>query len=166
MLLSNWHRWLLSADSVSFAFTFAEISFAKSLNRTDTIRKKLAFLLLLVFALSTAPKILFHEALADHKDGLVCQDADKSVPHFHQPSFHCSFDDLVVSSPYISVELKGAPDELVFFLREPSGLTTSTFSSFLLQQESRGPPVAWGFVHLLLYCLFLHLIVAFFWFNK
>lgn len=95
----------------------------------------------MIFAISSTPKVWFHEALAHHQDGLVCQDRDKSAPHFHQPSYHCAFDDLVVSSPYLFVELNGAPEPPLCYRQPVSGVLPSFLSALLPYRESRGPPL-------------------------
>ncbi|HZH35927.1 MAG TPA: hypothetical protein VEX65_01560, partial [Flavisolibacter sp.] len=128
-----------------FAFTFAPILSAegqKILRRKHSIRTSFAFFLLLVFALSATPEVLFHEALAPHTDGPVCQDRDKSETHLHQPAFHCCFDDLVVSSPYISFDLNAVASPLCYYFTPGESSVTYIFSSFFLHQEDRGPPRA------------------------
>ena len=96
----------------------------------------------MVFALSITPKSVFHEALAHHKDGLVCQHPDKKLPCIHRQAYHCSFDDLVVSAPFLTTQ-KGcevgfirlfAPYE---FFYQPALLPEA-----LVQTESRGPPAS------------------------
>jgi hypothetical protein len=110
------------------------------LRRKQSIRYSFAFFLLFVFALSATPKVVFHEALAAHRDGLVCQDRDKSETHLHQPAFHCCFDDLVVSSPYISFDLNAVASPLCYYFTPGESSVTYIFSSFFLHQEDRGPP--------------------------
>jgi hypothetical protein len=111
------------------------------LRQSNNIRKSLAFVLLLLFSMSMAPKVFFHDVLANHEDRLVCRDIDKSTPHIHQPAFHCSFDDLVVSSPYVFTEFCPSLTPLVFSLPSAAGLITVALSAPFLHRESRGPPL-------------------------
>jgi hypothetical protein len=113
----------------------------RTLSKADSIQKKVALFLLVVFALSITPKVVFHEVLAEHKDSLLCQDKDKTAPHFHLPAFHCSFDDLVVTSPYLSIDFPPAPERPVFFKINSFGFFTFASSFSFLHRESRGPPL-------------------------
>lgn len=104
------------------------------------IQKGLALFLWVVFALSITPKPFFHDVLADHKDEQVCRDKDKSSPHFHKPASHCSFDDLVVSAPFLIVPQAFAPEPL-----QRAGHFSELIPSFVCSlacqaTESRGPP--------------------------
>ena len=110
------------------------------LNSASTIQKKLALFLLVVFALSVTPKSLFHEALAHHKDGLVCQHPDKKLPCIHRPAYHCAFDDLVVSAPYLATEKVGEVDFIRFFAPYECFYQPVVLPEALGQTESRGPP--------------------------
>jgi hypothetical protein len=106
-----------------------------------SIQSRIAIFLLAVFALSITPKVVFHEVLAGHTDSLLCQDKDKTSPHFHQPVFHCSFDDLVVASPYLTTGIQTVPERPSFFTRTVFGFFSSTASTPFLHCESRGPPL-------------------------
>ena len=101
----------------------------------------MAVLLLLVFAFNATPKVVFHAVLADHKDGFVCQDTDKGTPHFHLPAFHCAFDDLVVSGPFLSVDLRETPAPPVFYTETAFRFVPDMLSMPFLHKESRGPPL-------------------------
>lgn len=110
------------------------------MNSTDSIQKRLAFFLLVVFAVSITPKVFFHEALAHHKDGVACQHPDEKLPCIHRPAYHCAFDDLVVTAPYLATRAEAVVVCPVYFipyvsLKQPNILTTHC-----LHTEGRGPP--------------------------
>jgi hypothetical protein len=110
------------------------------LNSATTIQKKAAFFLLVVFALSITPKNVFHEALAHHKDGLVCQHPDKKLPCFHRQAYHCSFDDLVVSAPFLATHKESVAVCFCTFAPFTFFYQPSILPEAFLQTESRGPP--------------------------
>ena len=95
----------------------------------------------MVFALSAAPKVWFHALLTDHNDGPVCLDVDRSVAHFHQPAFHCSYDDLVVSSPFLSFDVAETPEHPQLYLQHTAGFPVEGVTAVFLHRESRGPPL-------------------------
>jgi hypothetical protein len=106
-----------------------------------TIQKTTAFLLLLVFFISIAPKAYFHELVADHKDFSDCYQLHHSTV-LHQQGINCHFDDLVVSSSFLSVMEQ--PFAVVHFYFEKKRFVSNSFylSSFSQHKENRGPPVA------------------------
>jgi hypothetical protein len=112
------------------------------LKSRDSIRRHIAIFLLVVFALSASPKVFFHDAFSRHTDGPVCTDNDKTNQHFHLPAFHCSFDDLVVTAPFLTAAQFATgeqPVELIAFI--PSHHSQQFLSPFL-SIEGRGPPSA------------------------
>ena len=137
--------WLLIAEELHcFCLYFCtNLYLPITVGQIDTIRKWTACLLLVLFAVSITPKVIFHDVLAGHKDGLVCQDTDKSAPHLHKPAFHCSFDDLVVSSPYLLAELRKSPEPIYFFQQVFAHFPSPALSTLFLHKESRGPPLMW-----------------------
>jgi hypothetical protein len=94
-----------------------------------------------VFALSATPKVVFHEILAEHTDGPVCHDRNPAETHFHQPAFHCAFDDLVVSSPFLLFTLNEAPEPTVLFPPFAISFIAPDVLRAFLHSESRGPPL-------------------------
>ena len=127
-------------------FSPADLSALKNeatLNSIHSIQKRIALFLLVVFALSATPKAFFHDVLAKHSDGIVCTETDKSSPHFHHPAFHCSFDDLVVTSPFVSLSIDEAPEHAAVYAVAATGFTAFIPSSPFLHKESRGPPLTW-----------------------
>ncbi|WP_121352326.1 hypothetical protein [Flavisolibacter nicotianae] len=111
------------------------------LNGNDRIRKKGGFFLLLVFALSITPRTFLHEAFAGHRDGIVCQHPGKNLPCFHRQAFHCSFNDLVVTAPYLAPLPLAVAAPPCFDNRPVSFFLPALLPAVLLRAENRGPPV-------------------------
>lgn len=116
----------------------AELIF--KLKRKLIIQKFLAFLLLLVFSISIAPKNYFHTIIADHKDVSYCNDAHKSTNCVHQQGVNCHFDELVVTVPYLF-----QPQQIAFlphrFYIEISSAYISSFLQYnAIAKENKGPP--------------------------
>jgi hypothetical protein len=105
------------------------------------IQKAIAVLLLVVFAITVTPGHLFHDALTSHTDEQVCRDQDKSAPHFHNPTFHCSFDELVITAPFLGEvfhpEIKQPSFVISHTVRVPWFYLPATFR----HTEGRGPPL-------------------------
>jgi hypothetical protein len=109
--------------------------------RHQTIKKSIAFLLLVVFAISAAPKAYFHDLFADHKDGSTCQLRHNTAVLHHQ-GFNCHFDDLVVSSFFLSNSDQIIPAANDFFAKKFNCFYSPVFQSFIQHKENRGPPSA------------------------
>ncbi|HEV7331936.1 MAG TPA: hypothetical protein VGN63_12925 [Flavisolibacter sp.] len=111
------------------------------MQKKSIIQKAIAALLLVVFTISVTPGHLFHDALTSHTDEQVCRDQDQSAPHFHNPTFHCSFDELVITAPYVGDAAQPVIEQPSFVDAQsvyvPGFLLPTTF----LQTESRGPPL-------------------------
>jgi hypothetical protein len=112
------------------------------LRQNTTIKKLISFSLLVVFAVSTAPKAYFHDVFADHKDSAeACTDHTKTA-HLHQNGINCHFDQLVVSSLY-HFSLASIPEVNKRFLGAPhEEIQIFYHSGPFNSQESRGPPSA------------------------
>jgi hypothetical protein len=110
------------------------------LKQNKTIRRFIAFLLLVVFAISVAPKSYFHDALANHNDvGQICTD-NLNSPHFHQSGINCHFDQLVISSLF-HFSAESFSDFSLSFLSTPHHrIETSYLLHALVAKENRGPP--------------------------
>jgi hypothetical protein len=111
------------------------------LKQRSTIQKIIAGFLLMLFTISIAPKIYFHNLVADHKDVAGCGQLHKTAV-LHLQGFNCHFDDLVVTAPYLSqTEEPVLLVHLVFEKKQP--VFSSVFlSSFSQHKENRGPPSA------------------------
>ena len=109
------------------------------MRQNPNIQKFIAALLLMVFALSMAPKTFFHDLVADHHDGAGCTIEHKATV-LHKQVINCHFDDLVVSSPFVlqSDVLTSLANN--FYPKKSLAFYTSHSQSFSRHEESRGPP--------------------------
>ncbi len=114
-------------------------TFAKQLNLRVTIQKTSAILLLVVFAISIAPRTYFHDLVADHKDVSVCNELHRSAV-FHAASYHCHFDDLVVAAPFLPETEQSSSLLDLCFQEEKIDYRIFFFPSFFMHKENRGPP--------------------------
>jgi hypothetical protein len=111
------------------------------LKHKQTIQKTITFFLLLVFFVSTAPKTYFHNLVANHKDYSDCTQRHHSAV-LHQQGMNCHFDDLVVTSPFVSLIEHPLVSFTIFFEKKLSASSSFLIASFLQHKESRGPPFA------------------------
>jgi hypothetical protein len=111
-----------------------------SLREKPTIQKLFASLLVAVFTISFVPKSFFHDLLANHQDVISCEHPGKEATCVHPKGFNCSFDDLVVSTPYV-VDTTGfsigKPD---YYISYTSLERKLVLQQYFLGTESRGPP--------------------------
>lgn len=124
---------------------FLQTTFANQLERNKIIQKFIAAFLLLIFSISAAPKIYFHDLIADHKDYSGCNDFHKNLV-LHKEGYNCHFDDLVVSSPFIIQAEKVITPVSVYFDKPPVSLHSYFHSAFAKQLDNRGPPPFQSFV--------------------
>jgi len=94
---------------------------------------------MLVFFISSAPKAYFHDLVADHKDFSDCRQSHHSTV-LHQQGMNCHFDDLVVTSPFVSSIEQPVPSLNSYFEKRQSAFYSFLVSSFLQHKENRGPP--------------------------
>jgi hypothetical protein len=112
-----------------------------ALQKKSVIQKVIAVVLLLVFTISVTPGHLFHDVLTSHSDEQVCRDQDKSVPHFHNPTFHCSFDELVITAPFLGDVFPPVIQQPPFVISHNTSVPGYHFSTTFRHTESRGPPL-------------------------
>lgn len=106
------------------------------------IQKLLSGCLLVIFAISTVPKALFHSVFADHKDTYVfCGHDTHKTACVKAADTHCHLPELVVNVPYVyasAEECIGLPGNcapaLSFVLPKP-------IKGIILSKDSRGPPI-------------------------
>jgi hypothetical protein len=92
-----------------------------------------------VFSISIAPKVFFHDALANHRDKLTCQHPGNNYC-LHQQGFNCHFDDLVVTAPYLHQQ-----NTSIDFTAHYSSVESASYYELQLQHHiqqnvTRGPP--------------------------
>ncbi len=106
------------------------------------IRSILAGIMLLVFAFSITPQQNIHDFVAKHVDPTSCK-VHKNLPidQVENASIHCSFDQLVVTSPFVhyNFEIALTIPELVIVKNDtPISFVANTSLSHF---DSRGPPI-------------------------
>ena len=108
--------------------------------KNQYIKKIVAAVMLLVFAFSITPTIVFHNWLANHTD-TVKKITDTKGDQFGKKTFNCHCDNIVAESPFTAPgRVIIAPATKQFSLVKvdiPVRFTTSTHISCSL----RGPPV-------------------------
>lgn len=110
-----------------------------------TIRKIVSLVMLVVFALSITPQKSIHDLVAKHSDPTKCNvHNDAPIDQVENTSIHCSYDNLVVASPYVDY-----PFSIQIELSVPAFIKNTVISSFVPNDlihsfESRGPPVIIG----------------------
>ncbi|MGN6165060.1 MAG: hypothetical protein ACTHOF_11035 [Flavisolibacter sp.] len=105
------------------------------------IQKLLAFILLVVFAISTAPKAYFHDLVANHKDDIVnCTHLPTSAPCAHKQGFNCHFDDLVVTVPFLFQKTQISFCALLANADKQTVYLSSFSPYFFSHSTGRGPP--------------------------
>ena len=113
-----------------------------SLKPGSIIQRWVALLLLLIFTVSATPEPFFHAALAGHEDKAACTEHSETDPHFHQQTFSCHFDQVVVTVPYL-LERTGYELSVASHPQRPAPQYRCFYSGqYLAQYESRGPPAA------------------------
>ncbi|MGI9138654.1 MAG: hypothetical protein ACR2IM_06405 [Sediminibacterium sp.] len=109
---------------------------------SKTIRKFIALVMLVVFAFSITHQKSIHDLVAKHSDPTKCSvHKEAPVDQVENTSIHCSYDNLVVASPFIDYHF---PIKITLF---PQPISKNTiFSTLKIDNvihsfESRGPPV-------------------------
>jgi len=103
------------------------------------IRKLIAALLLLIFAIGSSPKIFFHDLLAKHKDTIGCTKNHHSTA-VHKQGINCHFDDLVVTAPFVPTPSVVDCALTLSFQKPEDHFTIDFYSQHHFFSELRGPP--------------------------
>jgi hypothetical protein len=110
------------------------------LKQQSVIQKWVAFLLLVVFAISVTPKAYFHEVIARHKDVSVCTHPPQAAHCIHKQGFNCHFDDLVVTAPFLLEKNNYSFDIIARYSNTSAVYKASFLACSLLQKKGRAPP--------------------------
>lgn len=109
------------------------------LNKQLIIKQTIAAFLCCVFLLAITPKKILHDCLASHKDA-VSHSVNDGTTQLHKAVFHCHYDTVVVSSPFVSIPL----DISLLFSSSPFAAWASVFPAYRYRGHSslclRGPP--------------------------
>lgn len=119
------------------AYICATFTFLRS---QPTIQKFITASLLFLSLVSFLPKAYFHEALANHKDGVNCPHNGEQTPCVHTQGYNCSFTDLVVTSPYEPAAINVCLVKPLLYSSFNNCFYTPLLSQTFFSAESRGPP--------------------------
>jgi hypothetical protein len=110
----------------------------QDVKNNPVIRKRIAFLMVLLFLFSITPKKHWHDLLAAHTDTYAAAVAGEAT--LSPEGFNCHADDLVVSTPFI--EIAPAAETVLLPAYTPYTLFCPSrfFSSPSKAKDSRGPP--------------------------
>jgi len=111
-----------------------------NLKGSAQLPKVIAFLLLLLFTISSVPKMYFHAAMVHHRDMGSCNYPDKAVAHIHTDGYNCDVDQQAITIPFVAdievIEVFPASSVHCPFPEQATpGLKTGTVIS-----DGRGPP--------------------------
>lgn len=104
------------------------------------IKKIISSCLLIVFAFSITPTIVFHNWLANHTD--TCKkSADTKTQQLGNKTFNCHCDNIVAESPFTQPEtLKSLPSIHIFSVTATVDIVELPSSPHIFY-SLRGPPV-------------------------
>jgi len=109
------------------------------------IRQFIALVMLVVFAFSITPQKSIHDLVAKHADPAKCSvHNDAPIAQVENSSTHCSYDNLVVASPFIDFFTAIQIGPIA-----PIKPVNTAFTHFIINAapsflESRGPPAIFG----------------------
>jgi hypothetical protein len=95
--------------------------------------------MLLVFALGITPKKTLHDLIATHKDSPF-QSANSKSPQLDRAGFHCSYDSLVVESPFLDDFIPLELTHNISFRTENAERENNFISADYFYFPLRGPP--------------------------
>jgi hypothetical protein len=96
--------------------------------------------LLVFFTISCVPKSFFHDLIANHQDVISCEHPGKAASCVHPKGFNCSFEKLVVTSPYVVAAAGFSIVKPVSFPTHKRVHSSFVLSPYFPHSESRGPP--------------------------
>lgn len=108
--------------------------------RSQFIQKTLAVSLLIVFAFSITPTIVFHNLLANHSDTVRKSD-NTTGEQLGKITFNCHCDHIVAESPFTEPGEPAPQSSPVVFAVEQSGTVVQPLTTTSIFHALRGPPV-------------------------
>ena len=107
----------------------------------QTIRKIFASILLVIFAFSITPQKNIHDFLAAHVD-TTSNKAYKisTIEHLEPAGFHCSYDQLVATSPFVPYTFDIALSTLEIEVVKNNIPISFSEITYISHFDSRGPP--------------------------
>ncbi|MBS1666645.1 MAG: hypothetical protein JST58_04640 [Bacteroidetes bacterium] len=107
--------------------------------KNNIIRAFLSALLMIVFAFSITPQIYLHDLLADHRDSPIKSNFSDQA-QLSKTGFHCTWDNLVVESPFINKVISPFISIQKQFVKLESVFKTDCLGLDYFYFELRGPP--------------------------
>jgi hypothetical protein len=111
------------------------------LNLPTYLKKTAAVFLVLVFAVSITPTIVFHNWFADHQDTTRKIDNQCQEERLGSQTINCDCDHIVAESPFTGVTIAGIGHAPIIFNLYRAETPVIYFSSSIYQHDLRGPPV-------------------------
>jgi hypothetical protein len=106
------------------------------------IRKFIAGLFLVIFALGVTPKITLHNLVADHQDGRIKSNfSDPFSTQLSKSSFNCQVDNLISESPFVAAEAVEIEKTSTHFPTLLTPLSERVYAALHYSYGRRGPPV-------------------------
>ena len=112
--------------------------------KNQTIRSLVAVLMLLLFAVSVAPKQLLHDVITRHKHNYISFYAEKN---YQAPtkSFNCTWHNQLVESPFTYQPDFEIDHPSIAYCSYLNRYTLSYYSTELFFSSLRGLPILFGF---------------------
>lgn len=111
-----------------------------TLFKKKVIKKIVALAMLIVFAFSITPTIVFHNWLADHSD-TVRKTSSSTGEQLGKITFHCHCDNIVAESPFTEPGKLIAQQAVSFFVEEQLVTIVQITTAAVISYSLRGPPV-------------------------
>jgi hypothetical protein len=106
----------------------------------QTIRRFLAFIMLLLFVTSITPKRFLHHWFANHKDVAVQVANHQDQAQLHKDGIHCDCNHLVATSPFTHISTVIDWAAPVYHGRAITPAVCDTYSTTSTVCSLRGPP--------------------------
>jgi hypothetical protein len=104
------------------------------------LKKTAAVFLVLVFAVSITPTVVFHNWFADHKDTTRKIDNQCQEERLSNQTINCDCDHIVAESPFTGAAIAGIHPAPIVFNLSRAEKPVIYFSSSIEQRDLRGPP--------------------------
>ena len=104
------------------------------------LKKAASIFLVLVFALSITPTIVFHNWLADHQDTVRVIDKNDHEEELGNQTINCKCDHIVAESPFTGTGIASISPAPIAFNLTRAEKPVIYFTSPLTQHDLRGPP--------------------------
>ena len=107
--------------------------------KNNIIRAFLSAFLMIVFAFSITPQIYLHDLVADHRDTHIKSNFSEQA-QLSKTGFHCTWDNLVVESPFINSIIPPLISIQKQFIKLGTAFKANGLGLHNFYFELRGPP--------------------------